>query len=92
MIWRDGYGWMGGWMAPLMGVSAVLWWVLVIAIVLAVLRWSRTPQAGGRDVAGGPAVSRGPRQVLDLRFARGEIDADEYAERRRLMASETAER
>ena len=63
MMW-DG-GWTVGWMAPLMGVSAVLWWVLVIAVVLAVLRWWRTlPEAGA-------APRQDARQVLDVRFARG---------------------
>ena len=78
MMWNG--GWTVGWMAPLMGVSAVLWWVLVIAVVLAVLRWWRMPSQAG-------ATSRqDARQVLDVRFARGEIDAEEYAARRRAMA------
>jgi putative membrane protein len=78
MMW-DG-GWTLGWMAPLMGVSAVLWWVLVIAVVLAVLRWWRMPADAGTT------PRQDARQVLDVRFARGEIDADEYAARRRAMA------
>lgn len=82
MMW-GGYGWTGGWMGPVMGVSAVLWWVLVAVIVIALVRWLRAPQSGGQPGAGTPAQD--PRQVLDLRFARGEIDADEYADRRRLL-------
>ncbi|WP_433038235.1 SHOCT domain-containing protein [Actinomycetospora sp. CA-053990] len=77
MMW-DGGGWAVGWMVPLMSVSFVLWWVLVIAVVLAVLRWWRMSEAGA-----GP--QQDARQILDLRFARGEIDADEYATRRRAM-------
>ena len=64
-----GYGF--GWMGPVMGVSAVLWWVLVVAVVVAVARWLRTADEA--------------RQILDRRFARGEIDAEEYADRRRLL-------
>lgn len=84
MMW--GYGWTGGWMGLLMGVSAVLWWVLVAVIVVALLRWLRAPRGGeqtGERAAATPAQD--PRQILDLRFARGEIDADEYADRRRLL-------
>jgi len=82
-MWDGGYGWTVGWMAPLMGVSAVLWWVLVIAVVLAVLRWWRTPPEARHDEAAPPRQDA--RQVLDVRFARGEIDADEYTARRRAM-------
>jgi putative membrane protein len=78
MMW-GGYSW--GWMAPFMGVSAVLWWVLVVVTVVALVRWVRAPQAPADR---GRALGD-PRAVLDLRFARGEIDADEYAERRRLL-------
>ncbi|MDD7939548.1 SHOCT domain-containing protein [Actinomycetospora lutea] len=81
MMW-GGYGF--GWMGPVMGVSAVLWWVLVIAVVLAVVRWLRTSEQSG-PAGGGTAPAGDPRQVLDLRFARGEIDAEEYADRRRLL-------
>ena len=78
MMWNG--GWTVGWMAPLMGVSAVLWWVLVIAVVLAVLRWWRMPPEAGAT------PRQDARQVLDVRFARGEIDAEEYAARRQAMA------
>jgi putative membrane protein len=87
MMW-GGYGWPAGWMLPLMGVSAVLWWVLVVAVVLAMVRWMRSLQDGGRGGAptGTPDHDdHDARAVLDLRFARGEIDADEYTDRRRLL-------
>ncbi|MDD7967940.1 SHOCT domain-containing protein [Actinomycetospora sp. DW7H6] len=78
-----GYGWDGGWMVPLMGVSAVLWWVLVVAIVVGVVRWLRVAPGG---TSGGPGPRGEARDILDRRFARGEIDADEYAERRRVLS------
>lgn len=86
----DGYGWTGGWMAPLMGVSTLLWCVLVVMLVIGVVRWLRLPQRTEQrgDAGAGterPAVEREARQILDVRFAQGEIDADEYAERRRLL-------
>lgn len=82
-----GYGF--GWMGPVMGVSAVLWWVLVIAVVVAVARWLRTAERGGPGLDGragdGVHAADEARQILDRRFARGEIDAEEYADRRRLL-------
>ena len=78
-----GYGWMSGWMGPVLGLSVLLWWVLAVVLLVAVLRWLRTGPRGG-DTASG-ATGPDARQVLDVRFARGEIDADEYGERRRLL-------
>lgn len=61
-----------------------LWWLLVIVGVVAVVV--------GLVRAGGPGGSRGgdtterqssTRQTLDKRFARREIDEDEYRARRR---------
>jgi hypothetical protein len=86
MMW-GGYGF--GWMGAVMSVSAVLWWVLVIAVVLAVVRWLRTPDRGGADGGGtdggGTAPAADPRQILDVRFARGVFAAVVYAHRRLLL-------
>jgi putative membrane protein len=46
-------------------------------------RAQRPSPAGSSAPAGGP----GPVQILDERFARGEIDADDYKQRRELLAS-----
>lgn len=76
-MWEYGYG---GWWGPtLMGVTGLLVWVLLIVAAIALLRWSRSAP-GSRSPAGPDA-----RQVLDERFARGEIDPDEYATRRRVL-------
>lgn len=72
-----GYGF-GSWMGPaVMGVTGLLVWVLLLAGVVALLRWSRPRQA--------TALTPDAREVLDERFARGEIDADDYAARRRVL-------
>ena len=72
-------GWGGGpgpW--ALIPLTFFLLWVSVI--VFAVIRFRRW----GRD--GGPPWARhGGRSVLDERFARGEITADEYRERRTVL-------
>jgi putative membrane protein len=81
MGWGDGaWGW-GGWAAV---VGMIVFWAAVVAGVIAVWHYSRRggsqppPGEDGRDRA---------LQVLDERFARGEIDAVEYRNRRNLIRS-----
>ena len=69
-------GW-GGWV--LMTLVMIPFWGLVIAGIWALFR------SGAADRhAGPPSSDRGTRarEILDERFARGDIDADEYRTRR----------
>jgi putative membrane protein len=72
----DGFGW----------VMLVLMFVFVAAVVVAVVALLRgaTPLAPGRGSAGG---GRGPdaRTILHERFARGEIEEDDYRARMRAL-------
>ncbi len=76
--WGSGWGW-AGWVL-LCVVTVVFWAAVITAIVLAV-RYA----GGSRNTAGGAPAYGPPRpeDVLAERFARGEIDDDEY--RRRVM-------
>ena len=72
-------GWMMGWMW--------IWPVLVVAglliigyVVLRLVQSGRPTSPTGAD----PAYSAA-RRILDERFARGEIDEDEYRRRRDLL-------
>ncbi len=61
----------------------VLFWGLVIAGIVVLARY-----LGGGRQGGAPAVDReGPsaEELLDERFARGEIDQDEYTRQRELL-------
>ncbi|HKJ77112.1 MAG TPA: SHOCT domain-containing protein [Gammaproteobacteria bacterium] len=72
------YGGGGGWMW-FGGLAMVLFWILVILAIIALARWLFS----GGGAAGG---DRDP--ALDLlreRFARGEIDHDEFEEKKRLL-------
>ena len=74
MYWGNG---MGGWGMTLMTVSNLLFWGLIIAGIVALVRYTgrRTPQ-------GGPgAEAATPQRILAERFARGEIDEEEYTRR-----------
>ena len=83
-MWGDGYGWggwgWGGWI--LMALVMIVFWALVItAIVVAVRYFAGAGTAHGR-AGGGPTPTGGAEDVLAERYARGEIDDEEY--RRRL--------
>jgi putative membrane protein len=76
MFWTDHdlSGW--GWVAMVTGM--VVFWGLLIALAVILVRGLNRPA----DLAHGPRPS--PEQLLGERFARGEIDEEEY--RRRLAA------
>jgi putative membrane protein len=72
-------------MGPMMGYGAVaLVWLLfaallVVGIVFAV--------RGLSDLGGSASATSSALQILEERFARGEIDRDEFEERRRALRS-----
>jgi putative membrane protein len=75
MMWYgDG---MGGWGFALMAVSTVVFWGAVIAGGIALFRYlnrtAATPGIGDTRPA--------PEQLLAERFARGEMDEEEYRQR-----------
>ena len=87
MYW--GNSGMSGWGLTLMSVSTALFWVLMIAgIVLAVRylgdRHPQTPDPSARQVTG--------EQILAERFARGEIDDEEYRRRLQTLRGQASDR
>jgi putative membrane protein len=74
MYWYD-QG-MGAWGYALMTVSTVVFWALLIAGAFALIRYFGR-STGGTDSRGGPARPTA-EQLLAERFARGEIDENEY--------------
>ncbi|MEU4421547.1 SHOCT domain-containing protein [Actinoplanes sp. NPDC024001] len=71
----------GGWAMVLMTVSSLLFWALVIAGIVAMVRYT------GRDARRAGPVTYGPtpQQMLAERFARGDIDEEEYTRRRHVL-------
>jgi putative membrane protein len=59
------------------GLGMILVWVLIIIAAVALVRAA----ASGGSRGGGKTA----RQLLDERFARGEIERQEYEEKRRLL-------
>jgi putative membrane protein len=68
-----GWGWGGMWIGPLLMIAAL---AVLLAGMVALVRWI----GGGGSDGGGRA--RTAREILDVRYARGEIDRDEYQRRR----------
>ncbi|MGY4711759.1 SHOCT domain-containing protein [Mycolicibacterium sp. CBM1] len=80
-MWGHGWGW-GGWaLMSLVMVLALL--ALITAIVVAIRYLSASNPAPTEPP---PGYARpGPEQLLAERFARGEIDEDEYRRRLSLL-------
>jgi putative membrane protein len=74
MNWNDNSGWMNG---NGMWMMLLFWGVLVALAVWAVVRMTRHSSSA--------TTAEGPRQILDRRFASGELDAEHYAEARRVL-------
>lgn len=64
---------MSGWGYALMTASFLAFWGLVIIGVILLVRSGRTARS--------PLESLSPERLLSERFARGEIDEDEYGSR-----------
>ena len=77
MGWYGGMGW-GGWI--LMTLVMLAFWALVVFAVVAIFR--------GVGRSSGPVertTRRDPLEILQERFARGEIDSDEYEARAKVL-------
>lgn len=69
--WFPGFGW----------IFMLLFWGLVILGILAILKWLAT----GRD-SGKASSPRSALDILEERYARGEIDRDEFEQMKRDLA------
>ena len=78
--WHGGWGWGHMFFGSFM--MLVFWGGLIILIIFAVRLMGRGP-ARGSD---GPAPGNRALDILEERYARGEIDKEEFEERRRLLS------
>ncbi len=77
MWWYGGYGW-AGWLV--MGGMMLVFWSLLIFGGIALWRAVTRADHGPRQTD-----ERSAERLLDERFARGELDIEEYTRRRDLL-------
>ncbi|MGE4545629.1 MAG: SHOCT domain-containing protein [Pedobacter sp.] len=70
-----GIGFMDGWsmMSPGMWIFMLLFWGLVIVGIVGIIRW-----LAGRDHRQNRSETETPLEILQKRYARGEIEREEY--------------
>lgn len=73
--WGMGYGYGG--------IFMILWWILIIVGIVAVVKWLTTSASGraGRQVADKSALD-----ILKERYARGEIEQEEFQRKKRELS------
>jgi putative membrane protein len=84
-MWHDHmmWGWGGGWAGMAWyWVLHLLWWALVIAAVILLVRWGSDERRSRRD------IQDSAETILRERYARGEIDQKEFDERMRFLKGE----
>lgn len=69
--WGMGFGW----------ISMILFWGLVVFAIVALVKWFTAQPPGGASPR-----DRTPLAILQERYARGEIDREEYEQKRRDLA------
>lgn len=77
-----GMGW-GGWL--LMTLVMIVFWAAVITAVVLVVRYVAGAGSGRPGAGPGPSGPAPAEDLLAERFARGEIDDDEYRQRLTLL-------
>jgi putative membrane protein len=67
-------------------VIVVLFWGLVIAALVLGVRWLIRADRRGSQASAPPPATSDPLEVLRHRYAKGEIDEDEFERRRKTLA------
>lgn len=75
---HGGMGYGMGW------IFILLFWGLLIAGIVALVKWLFS-SSGSTDVGLPPGSRRTALDILEERYARGEIDKDEFEERKRVL-------
>lgn len=75
MWWPNGWGW-GNWL--IMTLATLAFWGLVAWVIVTLVRQPESRHEHQRN----------PDEILAERFARGEIDADEFTQRKAVLRSD----
>lgn len=82
---QGGQGMMGGWGWGF-GILGMLFW-LALVVLIAVLVW-RLLDRGGQDGVRRESARETPLEMLEKRYARGEIDSDQLERMKRDLGAE----
>lgn len=77
--WGMMHDWGSGWGMIFGSLYMIAWLAILVAAIVFIIRWMKNG-----NPAGG-ASARTARQILDERFASGDIDQSEYEKRRRAL-------
>jgi len=76
--YMQGVGAMGGWGMAFGGLMMIIWFAIMVAVVVFLVRWlsgQPTPLTGKKD------STAAALQLLQERYAKGEIDSADFDER-----------
>ena len=73
-------GWGMGWGMGFGGIFMILFWVLVIGVIFVLVKWLTSSR--GSDAGNNASDERTALNILQERYARGEIDRDEFEQKR----------
>lgn len=80
-----GYGhmWDGGWLGMGVGmIGMLLFWVLIILGIVVLVKW-----LAGAQSAAAPPPARSALDIVKERYARGEIEKEEFEQKKRDLSS-----
>jgi len=75
------WGWGGGWGMGFGWLFMILFWGLILVGIVALVRW-----LSDQSSPGGVARAKTALEILQERYARGEIQKDEYDQKKRDLA------
>ena len=79
--WMHG-GWGWGWMSLMMVLMVLFWGAVIFGVVLLI----RGATQGGSGAGERPPPKESPIEILERRFAEGEITEEDYRARREVLA------
>lgn len=85
MMGGYGAGWGMGWFGM---IAMLVFWVLVIVAMVYLIRWlAVSSKAGGREGRHWGTYEDSALEILKKRYARGDIDKEEFEEKRKVLES-----
>lgn len=76
-MWNFGSNPMGWGFGSFGGFFMILWWALIIAGIIALVKWLATQSHDSHE------YKKNPLEILKERYAKGEIDKKEFEEKKK---------